>query len=66
MITEIKATIDGVETVLFPVAVVAPAPVVEEPVKVDVTDAVGHDTEFVPEVIPEAPVEAPVEPTPTE
>jgi hypothetical protein len=27
------------------------APVVEEPVKVDVVDAVGHDTVFVPEVV---------------
>lgn len=52
---KLVATIDGVEVVLFPVETpTVPAPIIEEPVKVDVVDAVGHDTTFVPEV--ETPV----------
>ncbi len=72
MITKITITLDDGSTQdIFPVSTI---PVVEEPVKVDVTDTDGHDTVFVPEivdvsptetVVPEVPVEAPVDTTPT-
>lgn len=63
-ITKITATFeDNSEVVLFPLApAVVTAPIIEEPVKVAVTDADGHDTTFVPEVTPEV---LPEQPAPT-